>query len=190
VPYKIFSLSLLNGCFLVSLLCQCTTSPRESLADRLFPDGQYQQSIRLEIKRGQQDELVIPMTSLSKVQNKKFMILGLTPFGGRAFTASGKLGDANSMKSEFFVPLPKALSPNFVNQTLLQIQNLHDLRRSQLTSKVGFDEFRDRKLTLRVYRYNDDGIPGSFTLQSPRWKAYVQTTDYRKRPPPQAPDQE
>ncbi len=122
---------------------------------------------------------MIPFTSLSKIDKGHFKILGLTPFGSKAFQAHGKIEKPSRTQVEFFVPLPPSLDPQFVKDTLFEIAKIHKIKRTDLRSKGTYDEFRDKNLTLKIYKYRQDGIPASFTLSERHWKAFVNTSSYK-----------
>jgi len=179
--YRILNMknfSIFTKFVLFSLLTNCATTPQETVSKRLFPDGLYTQSVRLSVKTksGMQS---IPMTSLTKLKNGKFEILGLTPFGTKALEANGEISKPESIQLKFHMKMPRFLNEKFIKETLTQIQTFQSLDRGQLDSRNGFDEFLENGVQLKIYKYTKKGIPASMTLNHPNWKAFIQTSKYR-----------
>ncbi len=172
-------LNRFNRCrilFLLLFFVGCTHKPTESLPKLLFPDGKYQQSVQLQLLQPRKQ--TIPFISLSKVDKGFFKIIGLTPFGTKAFEAQGNTNKPGTTQVKFHMELPPKIRPEFVKQTLRKIQTLNYLKRSHLNVMPTHDEFKDKNLVLRIYKYNAEGIPLSFTISDNGWKAFIETSKY------------
>ncbi len=160
-------------------LTACAQKSKIDKNPRLFPDGQYTQSIQLELNPPDADKMTIPFTSLSKIRQGHFKIMGLTPFGTKAFEAQGNTNKPGDIQLQFHMKLPATLKESFIKDTIVKIQKLHHLKKSHLTSKATHDEFQDKTLTLKIYKYDRQGIPISLFLSDENWRAFIQTSIYK-----------
>ncbi len=172
--FKLFKICLIAGA-----LSACAEKSKVEKNPQLFPDGQYTQSVQLELASPDSEKMTIPFTSLSKIRQGHFKILGLTPFGTKAFEAEGNTNKPGDIQLQFHMKLPKALKESFIKDTIVKIQKLHHLKRSHLTSTATHDEFRDKTLTLKIYKYDQQGIPVSLLLSDKNWRAFIQTSVYK-----------
>ena len=113
---------------LVLLVSQCVQKNKvEQKTGRLFPDGVYTQNVRLQINLKNGEKRTFPFRSLTKVMQDDFEMMGLTPFGSKAFIAKGNFKEPDKTDLKFFMDLPKIINKKFLTQTFAQIQRVQSL---------------------------------------------------------------
>lgn len=166
--------------FLLFSACQSGPKKQEVTSDKVFPDGIYAQSVHLTVKT-KDGENGIPFTSLSKIQEGKFAMKGLTPFGTKAFEARGDINNPDSVELKFHMDVPKFLKKDFVKNTLLAIQKLQKLKKKQLKRVSNWYEYENKETKLQIYSYTRSGVPREMKLSSknPPWKAHISTSKFK-----------
>ena len=164
------------------ILAGCTSTPEQSSKqnDKLFPDGIYRQRVELEILKDGEVKAGFPFSSVSRVENGSFEVLGLTPFGTSAFEAKGHLDHPDQLEIKFFITPPAFLKKSFIKESFGQINSLYKLNESDLTKKEDRDFYKNEILEMEIFKYNKQSIPTVMKLRSEKWRVYVQTQSYQK----------
>ncbi len=173
---------LLLAMTLSALLANCTSKTKSPIPknNQLFPDGIYSQSVYLNIEKADGEFTNFPFRSLSKISDKQFEILGLTPFGTKAFEAKGDLDQPEAITIEFFIKKPKFMKDQLVKNTLLTIQAIQNLERSELVRKGSMDQFDGNDFLLEIFDYSERDIPKTLRLTTNTWKADIKLLSFKK----------
>ena len=176
--YRIFNFFF--SLFFSLSITSCAQKKSTEISDKVFPDGQYTQSVQLSIKTPEGIK-GIPFTSLSKINNGNFQIMGLTPFGTKAFIAKGHVDKPEAIQLKFFMTVPKFLNKKFVSSTLHTIQKLQKLTKDQLIKRDGFAEFKTEEYRLQIFSYTKNGVPKEMKLSSSPWTAHIATSVFKRK---------
>ncbi len=164
------------------VLANCVSKTKAPKPDshRLFPNGIYSQSVYLNIEKSNGELINFPFRSLSKIEHKQFEIIGLTPFGTKAFEAKGDLDQPEAITIEFFIKKPKFLKDQLIKNTLTTIQAIQNLNRKELVRNGPADQFDGNDFLLEIFDYSQGDIPQTLRLTTNTWKADIKLLSYKK----------
>ena len=166
------------------LLVSCTHKAQRKTWDqeKLFPNGIYSQRVQLEVLNKNEVKASFPFSSITRLENSRFEVIGLSPFGTTVFEASGNMEKPEDLNIKFYVKPPDFLKKPFIEKTFAQLNLLYSLKESDLTQRERSDYYKKDAIEMEIFKYNAQSIPSVIKLTSPQWRAYVQTQSYKKLP--------